>query len=358
MKIGIVTFFKPYGGALQCYALQHVLRSLGHDVKVINREWGCFKSNDKKTGIKLFKQKINGIITKDPFKKFYVENFDFTFPIKSEQDLQRIGTKEYFDVVIAGSDQPWNPQCIKTMGYYFYLDWLASDVRKYAYAVSYGKDDFPATDSQIEHIRHLLQAYNAISVREKSGIEISMRLFGINAIQCLDPTLLLTKEDYDAIIVDKRTAHGYVCEFFLDWTPEKHDLVMKISSSENLAIIDNNPPMPANWFKRRLFRKRSISEWLRNIRDAKYVITDSFHGTVFSIIFHKKFISINNKKRGTARFESLLSTTNLMHHLMDENELDNSHISAVLKEEINYNIVDSIINGMRMKSLSFIKNIK
>ena len=174
----------------------------------------------------------------------------------------------------------------------------------------------------------------------------------------INPTLLLTKEDYNAIIVDKRTTHRYVCEFFLDWTPEKHNLVMKISSSENLAIIDNNPPMPTNWFKRRLFRKRSISEWLRNIRDAKYVITDSFHGTVFSILFHKKFISINNKKRGTARFESLLSTTNLMHHLMDENELDNPDINVILKEEINYNIVDSIINNMRIKSLSFIKSIK
>ena len=358
MRIGIVTFFKPYGGALQCYALQRVLRSLGHDVKVVNREWGCFKPASQKVGIKVLKQKINRIITTDPFKKFYAKNFNFTFPIRSELDLQHIGTKEYFDVVIVGSDQPWNPQCIKTMGYYFYLDWLAPNVRKYAYAVSYGKDNFPATDSEIGHIRHLLQAYSAISVREKSGIEISMRLFGINTIQCLDPTLLLTKEDYDDIIVDRRTTREYVCEFFLDWTPEKHNLVIEISSFENLAIIDNNPPMPANWFKRRLFRKRSISEWLRNIRDAKYVITDSFHGTVFSILFHKKFISINNKKRGTARFESLLSATNLMHHLIDENELDNPFTNVILKEEINYNMVDSIINNMRMKSLSFIKSIK
>ena len=358
MRIGIVTFFKPYGGALQCFALQRVLRSLGHDVKVVNREWGHFKSSTKGGDIKGLKQRINSFMTKDPFKKFYAQNFAFTYPIKSDKDLCRLGTKENFDVVIAGSDQPWNPQCISIMGYYFYLDWVAPNVRKYAYAVSYGRDYFPATDIEVEHIRQLLQSYKAISVREKSGIEITTRLFGVNAIQCLDPTLLLAKEDYNAIIVDKRTTRGYVCEFFLDWMPEKHNLVMKISSSENLAIIDNNPPMPTNWFKRRLFRKRSISEWLRNIRDAKYVITDSFHGTVFSILFHKKFISINNKKRGTARFESLLSATNLMHHLIDENELDNPSVNVILKEEINYNIVDSIINNMRMKSLSFIKSIK
>lgn len=353
-----MTFFSPYGGALQCYALQQIMRSMGHEVHVINRKWGKFTSETHKSVVSRIKQKIHNIIVPDPFVDFYIDNYSFTAPVCSEEDLIELGTKKYFDVIIVGSDQPWNPDCIKTMGYYFYLDWVSPVVKKYAYAVSYGKDYFPASEKEIDDIKTILGTYEAVSVREKSGIAISKNLFGIVAQLCLDPTLLLSAIEYDSLIVDKQLSNDYICKFFLDQTPEKYRFVSAIAEKEHLKIIDNNPPMPNNKVQRYFYRRRSISQWLRNIRDSKYVITDSFHGTVFSLLFHKRFISINNIKRGSARFESLLSVTGQLDRLqgIDNNEIGTAY--SILKKEIDYSKVDAIIRNMKMASLSFLKDIR
>ena len=358
MRIGIVTFFGPYGGALQCYALQRVLRSMGHEVHVINRKWGKFKSENRKSVISYLKQKMHNIIVPDPFLGFYKKNYSFTETVRSEKNLEILGTKKKFDVIIVGSDQPWNPDCIRTMGYYFYLDWVSPEVKKYAYAVSYGKDYFPATDNEIKDIKAILETYKAISVREKSGIVISKNLFGIDAQLCLDPTLLLSARDYDSLIVDKQLSQDYICEFFLDPTPGKYQFVSAIADKEHLKIVDNNPLMPNNRIQRYFYRRRSISQWLRNIRDSKYVITDSFHGTVFSLLFHKRFISINNKKRGSARFESILSMTGLLDRLLDNDTVAIEIKYSILKEDIDYDKVDAVLSGMKQVSLSFLKEIR
>lgn len=358
MRIGIVTFFGPYGGALQCYALQHILRSLGHDVKVINRKWGKFRPIEKQTWLQKIKHHLKGIVAPNPFDKFYNQHYEFTQPVTSNAILQEIGTKKYFDVIIAGSDQPWNPECISTMGHYFYLDWVSPDVKKYAYAVSYGKDYFPASSEEIKKIKTILQQYTAISVRESSGIKISQELFNVNAQQCLDPTLLLDGKNYNKIITDKRIKDKYICKFFLDNNPTKQNIVISIAHKTNLKIIDNNPVIPRNKFLKFMYQPKSISTWLRNIRDAQYVITDSFHGTVFSILFHKQFISINNKKRGSARFESLLSSLGLLYRLHEEEKVDTTSIITILNKKINYDIIESKLSDMRTASLTYIRNIK
>ncbi len=358
MRIGIVTFFGPYGGALQCYALQHILRSLGHDVKVINRKWGKFRLLEKRTWLQNIKHQIKEIVAPDPFNKFYNQYYEFTQPITSNEILQEIGTKKYFDVIIAGSDQPWNPECISTMGYYFYLDWVSPDVKKYAYAVSYGKDYFPASSEEIKKIKAILQQYTAISVRESSGIKISQELFNVNVQQCLDPTLLLDRENYNKLISNNRIKKKYLCIFFLDKNYSKKQLSMDIATQENLQIIDNNPGIPRTQFQQIFFKPRSISEWLQNIRDAQYIITDSFHGTIFSILFHKQFICINNKKRGSARFESVLRLLNLPERLINEECLVSDDVINVLKEEIDYKKIDSMLNILRKSSYEFIKHIK
>lgn len=107
-----------------------------------------------------------------------------------------------------------------------------------------------------------------------------------------------------------------------------------------------------------MYQPKSISTWLRNIRDAQYVITDSFHGTVFSILFHKQFISINNKKRGSARFESLLSSLGLLYRLHEEEKVDATSIITILNKKINYDIIESKLSDMRTASLTYIRNIK
>lgn len=358
MRIGIVTFLGPYGGALQCYALQKVLRSMGHDVYVINRKWGDYKLPKHKSLLIRLKQYIYNIINKDPFVKFYEQNYRFTQLVTSDDVLYDLGTKKYFDAIIAGSDQPWNPDCIKVMGYYFYLDWVSPEVKKYAYAVSYGKAHFSALQDDIEKIKSILKSYNSISVREKSGIEITKNIFNIEAQACLDPTLLLSHKDYENIIFDKTHTHEYICEFFLDPSPQKYDLTTRIAAEEHISIINNNILKPKKRIQRLFFHQRSISQWLRNIRDAKYVITDSFHGTVFSIIFHKQFISINNKKRGSARFESLLSEIDLMYRLRNIEDLDFNSAYSILKNKIDYNEVDSILDNMRISSIAFLKKIQ
>lgn len=358
MRIGIVTFFGPYGGALQCFALQQVLNSMGHDVYVVNRKWGALGVDNKRSFFSNCKQKFHDFLVKDPFAAFYEKKFKFTKEVISDKILYELGTKKYFDVIIAGSDQSWNPECINIMGYYFYLDWVSPEVKKYAYAVSFGKVNFEATSDEISTIKQILHTYNNISVREKSGIDTCKNIFDVDSQLCLDPTLLLTCQDYNSLIEDKHIPKDYICEFFLDRTTDKYNLVKEIAEKEGLSIIDNNPPIPNGKINRYFYKKRTISQWLRNIRYAKYVITDSFHGTVFSILYHKQFISLNNKNRGSARFENILTITNLIYRLKDIDGLDIDEIYSILTKEIDYSNVDSVLTKMKSESLSFLNKIK
>lgn len=136
---------------------------------------------------------------KDAFSRFRNDYLHLSKPVHIQQDLLRLNNQ--LDIVISGSDQVWNGDCMNTMDGYFFLDWVAyPKVRRFSYAASFGKDTFQASDEHFCMAKQLMQSYDGISVRESSGIKICKEVFGRDALNHLDPTLLLKAKDYSALI--------------------------------------------------------------------------------------------------------------------------------------------------------------
>ncbi|MRT91922.1 polysaccharide pyruvyl transferase family protein [Ancylomarina sp. 16SWW S1-10-2] len=346
MKIGIVTFYASanFGAVLQCYALQQVLIKQGHDVSIINRKYGNYDFPKYRFS------RIKKILFPNYFNKFRLKYLHLTKHIACKEDLDAV--EERYDVILAGSDQVWNCDCINIMGYYFYLDWVSEKTKKISYAASFGKDKFDVSEEKIKRVKELLSLFSYVSVRENSGVNICNELFSVNAQQDLDPTLLLEAKEYGLITKLKQKHKPYLCKFFLDSSLEKEDFVNNISLNKQLKIVNIYPHVLNKWkgIFHSKYRLPSIGEWLKGIHNADLIITDSFHGVVFSILFNKEFICINNKERGSARFESLLSLLNIKDRLV------NIEDPIQLSKAIDYREVNKLLKNARVKSINNLIN--
>ena len=230
----------------------------------------------------------------------------------------------------------------------FAKDWKG---KRIAYAASFGVDNWEFSSEETRICKELAKSFNAISVREDTGVGLCEEYFGIKAEQVLDPTLLLHSSDYVKLIKEaslqknNRKLFAYV----LDKTPEKIAFVEKVAKEKglqpnyiNLSFGDIREPV-----KQRILP--SVEQWLSYFYDAEFVVTDSFHGCVFSIIFNKKFVTIGNEERGMSRFKSLLSLLGLERRLCTN--LSDIDSSILIGENIDYEMRLSLL---RQKSMQFL----
>ena len=206
------------------------------------------------------------------------------------------------DAFVVGSDQVWRPKYAPNLGDVFLGFVKTSGVRRISYAASFGVDHWEFSPKQTKFCSALAKRFNAVSVREESGVKICKENLGVDATWVLDPTLLLDKEDYAEICKDvpvetKQILAAYVLNI--------DDSILGLCKS-----IAKEKGLELKVFSADTKAKISVPEWLAMFRDASYVVTDSFHGTAFSIIFGKEFKCLYNESRGSARFESLLNLYN------------------------------------------------
>ena len=366
MKIGILTqpLCNNYGGVLQNFALQTVLRQLGHDpvtldipTPEINGSWiHLGLTFGKRCLLKLLGDKH--FLYVDPIID-HQKDIELAFKIKRfiDRHIQRIVFNPPFtssickymqlDAYIVGSDQVWRPRYNRNLLNYF-LD-FAQDFhgKKVAYAASFGVDDWEMDPQTTNRAKMLVQKFDKVSVREASGVDLCHRYLNANAIHVLDPTFLLTSEQYLSLLEpsEQRIKGPYIGVYVLDMNSRKQKILTEISKRLKLPIIyigqKNKKGFP------------SIEEWLTDIYHAQFIVTDSFHGTVFSIIFNKQFVSIANSARGSARFNSLLSLFTLNNRLINEEKLS----SGVIETTINYNKINNTSDGLRQSSLKFLTDV-
>lgn len=353
MRICILTqpLGHNYGGLLQAYALQTVLKRMGHEVWTEDR-----KANEKNLfqNLKYFVKIVLG-----PIRHFYYPTFKerniisqytdsfiekyitTTVPVFSQQ--KSVLDKYGFEGYIVGSDQVWRPCYSYGLKNYF-LDFTEEkNVKRIAYAASFGTDEWEFTPEETRECARLARMFDAISVREDSGVELCKKYLGVNAVHLLDPTLLLDKEDYLKIVrQEKETQHnGKMMTYILDPTIEKQQIIQHVSLQLGLQPFSVMPEckfsdVGSKGLERCIFP--SVTEWLKGFEDADFIVTDSFHGTVFSIIFNKPFIAIANKRRGISRFTSLLKIFNLGNRLVfsyDKDDLDVLVTASIDYERIN-----------------------
>ena len=311
MKVGIVTqpLLNNYGGVLQNYALQKVLRDLGHNPTTFDRgykatPWWLYLCSWLKTFICFFiPGKMRPFAKVIPvekrlavFEDFISKNISKTIPVTGIASIPNLA--QDFDAIVVGSDQIWRPKYAPNIEESFLGFLKKGNTRRIAYAVSFGVDYWEYSPKQTKTCAALAKKFDAVSIREESGVILCKEYLGIDATWVLDPTLLLKKEDYIEICKDvpvetKQILAAYVLNI--------DDSIMKlcetIAKEQNLELRFFSADSKANL---------SIQEWLAIFRDASYVVTDSFHGTVFSIIFGKEFKCLYNETRGSARFEPLL----------------------------------------------------
>ena len=369
MKICILTqpLGHNYGGIMQNYALQKVLKEMGHDVWTEDRKPNKnFLSKIKKVYfVRLLfgKKKISTpsltekAIIEQNLRQFIKENIQTTIPIHSSNKIKLL--KYNFDAYLVGSDQVWRP-CYSYNLYNYFLDFTKGlHVKRMAYAASFGVDNWEFTDEQTKKCKKLAKQFDYVSVREDSGIELCKSHLGIDAIHVLDPTLLLEKEEYISIINKKiiNKKDNSLMVYVLDKTTDKENIIQKISEHLGLKI---NSVLPKQLHSNRLQEKIEacilppVIEWIKGFMDADFVVTDSFHGTIFSIIFNKPFISIGNKSRGLSRFTSLLKNFGLENRLiLSSDDLTKELIEA----PIDFKKVNIIKEQQKQIAIKFLTKI-
>lgn len=320
MRVNILTqpLFSNYGGILQNYALQNALRRLGHEPLTLNRP-----TSRPSKGV-LWKEAVRMVLNSvkalrglwpypwlwsdtvrmkehelsHPQRRFvdrYIAKVDVEAPY-----TQTVAEAYPAEAYVVGSDQVWRPWCSPYMGNCF-LDFTEGlDVKRIAYAASFGTDQWEMDRETTAEARWLAQRFDAISVRESTGVDLCRDHLGVEAQHVLDPTMLLTGDDYLALTYDADYPSGpYIAAYILDLDSDKLKYIKALSKRLGLPVV----------YVGRMHRDGfdSIERWLATLAHAEYTVTDSFHGTVFSILFGRRFFVLGNNVRGNARLESLLS---------------------------------------------------
>jgi polysaccharide pyruvyl transferase WcaK-like protein len=356
MKIAIMTqpLGKNYGGIMQAWALQQVLKRMGHEPVTIDRQQDAkgFSYHVARLGYRSL-QKILGK-RKAPInferylpqilqhtQAFIAQNITMSEPLDSTAKLKAHFEREQYDAVIVGSDQTWRPRYSPNIDNYF-LDFLrGSDIKRIAYASSFGVDEWEFTDEQTSRCAALAKQFDAISVREKSGVDLCAKYLGVEASHVLDPTLLLPKESYEALYSNKEVpARQGIYTYILDQAHWKDQVVETAERVLGKNQYNNRPKISMSSLSSSNpddYTMPSLEGWIKGFADADFVITDSFHGTIFSIIFNKPFISLINPERGASRFYSLTDELGLTSRLLSN--YDESVVRELINEDIKYEII-------------------
>lgn len=366
MKIGIVTFtFQTnYGCLLQAYALQTVLKRMGHDVEHLqlpiefpdlHPTWKMPFVWSKRAILKFFCGEYNIPIFTHPNKWIRKNTDEFIVTHIQPKYLNEAGWNEElaneYDAIVFGSDQIWRPIYAYPIEKFFGAFLGPSNVKRISYAASFGTEDNEYSGNQQKACAGLLKKFSAVSVREKSAVVICKERFGVGAKHVLDPTMLLSSEDYIPIFEQANTpiSEGSLAIYVLDENPQIDAFIRKQSSQKGLIPFRTNSKVENHNAKLSERQQPPVERWLRSFHDAEFVITDSFHACVFSILFHKPFICIGNKNRGMSRFDSLLNMFGLENRLVDIN-----YIADYVEKEIDWEHVDSVLAQKREEAFQFL----
>ena len=374
MKIGIVTLplHANYGGILQAYALQTVLKRMGHSVALIDRTlyWGAgpvrrtlvYANRLLKMAlgkkIDFFRERKADELRRIP--RQYTDIFiGKHIRRRSVVRYSQVRRRDY-DAIVVGSDQVWRPLYFEnTIGNAFLAFTQGWKIGRIAYAASFGTDTWEYTPEETEECSRLAKSFDAVSVREESGIALCRKYLGVDAVQTLDPTLLLQKDDYDVLVdtcpEEARCFPGpaVVC-YILDRSPEKMAVARNLSESLRMKSVSINSRYEDHSAPAEERIQPPVEYWLRQIRDAGFVLTDSFHACVFSIIFRKPFAVIGNEGRGMARFTSLLSEMGLTDRLIRP-DISAEALASLAKSAIDYDAVHAALAKLQRESLSFLE---
>ena len=323
---------------MQTYATCRALKELGHEVEIID-----FRQDEKKSSRSL----IFYFKVKDFFRfmrKWYPK---LTEPISDIQTLRKRDMP--YDYLLVGSDQVWNPQIARDKQMAYFLDFGGENIKRVSYASSFGISEWPEDKGELMPIiKKDLERFKAISVREETGQEIISKIFGLESQVVLDPTLL--HKDYEELTGKIESNHQIIC--YLLYRSEK-----QLEKVKTLAArLGKKPRMISTIHYVKGFTYTyppSIEQWLRFMAGAEFVVTDSFHGLAFSLIYNKQFVVISPNNGKNSRLLDLLKLSGLeSRHFFDDEDVP---FGRLVSEKIDYNVINQRLAVMRDRSWNFLR---
>ena len=367
MKIGIITILNVnnYGAELQAFALHHKLKLMGFDNEIINYLY--YKNRDYQT--EKASRPLIKTSAKNKFKDFvlkWIDNYSaFRYPQLAQTRKERFEafhrqhtalSKSYtrystlyhanlnYDIFMVGSDQVWNPNNGTNLAPYF-LTFAPKNTKTISYASSFGVSSID--QSLYPQYKEWLSHIDCLATRETDGVKIIGDITGREATHVVDPTLLLSKKDWEDLMVPYKTAEPYILLFEFKRSAYVMDLARKIQKKTGYKIIricKNEMPVDSDDDILNI-RDFGPAEFLGLYANASIVLTTSFHGSIFSLIFEKPFYTITPaSKNNNSRQEDLLSRLNLKDRLIREGEsfslnslyqTDFQEVNRQLKDQIN-----------------------
>lgn len=365
--VGIMTFHKAqnYGSVLQAYALQKTIIKLGKSCEIIDF------SNEKQKEMYLpyikndnFKHTARNIITFFHIRTFERHYNDFTkfldeclilSPDSYTTEGELVGADKNYKCIIAGSDQVWNIMCYDADDAYFLG--FADDVRKIAYAPSFGAKNLLTYAADVDKYRRLLNDFDMLSIREKNGQKWLKEMLGYEVPILLDPTFLLKKDEWESMIDAPMIDGDYILYYSFHYSKQISMIVKKMSRKLKLPVYVLSARAQfyngCQFLGFKLVEHSGPKEFLNAFKYAKIIFTNSFHGAAFSSILHKKFYFLygdaHNKDDDRATF--LIEQLGIQDCVVKSNELN----KITLEEKFDYNTVEDRLEPLREDSISFLR---
>ena len=345
---GVATlwFSCNYGAILTTYALYRLLEEMGRRPVLLN--YAPLHPNAR-------------YMEEDNVSRRFMQRHGIacTKPLKDDEDYDALN--DNLDTFIIGSDQVWRWRYTACCGLAYFLDFVRGDKRKVAFASSFGVDTEERPAESVERARHCLQAFDAVSVREKSGVDILRKHYGIEGEWVLDPVFLCRMEDYDTLCAcAERQETPYVLSYVLEPDDAIRHHITAISRKRGARAVNmvdaqkDFEEMQRRFGTGQIARDVSPEQWVRNIRDCDFFITDSFHGVCFALMFNSPFLCVAPPERGRTRFESLLELVGLRRCLLSPDYTEEEWNAAV--EPIDWAQVNSILQREREKARAWLEN--
>jgi len=342
-NVGILNFHYEnynYGANLVAYSLSKAVEKLGYSPYIIN--FDPFPELDSINRYRTFEML--------KFRQRYLKT---TPKISEGKDLKMLN--EYFDNFIVGSDQVWRKVITNENYLSYFFDFVKWDKSAISYGASFGHDKFEGNELETKECEVLIKKFAAISVREKSGQKICKDLFNVNSNIVLDPTLLLTAKDYEEIMDEKKNNSGYIAYYCLfDQEPEfLNDMKRLFPRKEYINIKGHNENI--NLINREVFTYETVGNWIQGIKNSEFVITDSYHGVLFSILYNKNYICLGGSSASKSRFDNIFeilqgnTETRMFKSL---NEIENVQELKML----DYKSINENLEKYRKQSMEFLRN--
>ena len=335
-----------YGSIMTYYSLYKVIDGMGKSVIMIDHpafqpDHMIFHSHSRE------------------FAKKYYKAISPVYPTYT--DLWQMNYKA--DAFVVGSDQVWNHGIAAPYQGGLFFKFVEDDKKKISYASSFGHDRIFMNDREKEEMAHLLQRFDAISVREDDAVRLLEENFGVRGTQVVDPVFLAERKIYDEIEATTRYHEDvpFLTAYILDPTPEKKQAILHVAKKMNLkpvVILDGfRNRLPGNMEKMdmpdEVLPDIEVQDWLYYIKNCDYFITDSCHGASFALIYHRNFACIGNEARGMSRFKSLVSLFNIEERLIvDPLDLMNKE---ELFGQIDYDTVEQVMQSERARSYQWLE---